>query len=82
MNALHRDISGGEATSTVMRMTSIRTSKPTWRELQMPNASTHNMQEETHLIDIEQRQKEKVFVEHHLVRLKYNFPAYCYGRFE
>ena len=74
MNALHR---GAGTTSTVMRMTSIRTWKPIWRELQVPNVNTHNMQEEIHLIDIEQQQK--VFVEHHLVRLKYNFPEYCYG---
>ena len=49
-------ISRGAGTiSTVMRMTSIRTWKPTWRKLQMPNVNTHNMQEEIHLIDIEQR---------------------------
>ena len=42
-----------------MRMTSIRTWKPTWWELQMPYVNTHNMKEEIHLIDIEQQQKEK-----------------------
>ena len=60
-----------------MRMTSIRTWKPTWRKLQMPHVNTHNIQEEIHLIDIEQKQK--VLVERHLVRLKYNFSDYCYG---
>ena len=56
VNALHRDISGTGTTSTVMRMTSIRT----WLKLQVPNVNTHNMQEEIRLIDKEQHQKEKV----------------------
>ena len=51
---------GAGTTSTVMRMASIRTWKPTWRKLQMPNVNTRNMQEEIHLIDIEQQQKKKV----------------------
>ena len=47
-------------TSPLMRMTSIRTWKPTWRKLQMPHVNTHNIQEEIHLIYIERQQKEKI----------------------
>ena len=46
-------LGGAGTTSTVMRMNSIRTWKPTWWKLQVPNVNTHNMQEEIHSIDIE-----------------------------
>ena len=80
VNALHR---GAGTTSTVMRITSIRTWKPTWWKLQVPNVNTHNMQEEIHLIDIESIEKTDktkfLLNTMHLVRLKYNFPENCYG---
>ena len=61
MNALHRDISEAGTTSTVMGMTSIRTWKRTYILVEIAGAKCeHNLQDEIHLINIEQQQKEKV----------------------